>query len=1339
MAKLDVQRVRDLLQTFQLEKLFVEELGWSRAAAPKPKSIIVANLHVSRTQIAELGGVVVFEVTTADGTIPSAKQQAAIHKEISKTHYENVLIFLDKARTQSLWYWVKRDGKKSYPRPHLFVKGQPGDLFLSNIASMVVDLGELDEHGNIAVTEVARRVKDALDVERVTKKFYEDYRTEHVRFVELIEGVDDERDRQWYASVLLNRLMFIYFLQRKFFIDKGDGEYLQRRLETPEAGDDYWYYSTFLKTLFFEGFAKPELKRSSAAKKLLGEIKFLNGGLFLPHKIEEKYGDQIRIKNAAFENILDLFKRYSWNLNDTPGKDDNEIRPDVLGYIFEKYINQKAFGAYYTRTEITEYLCEQTINKLILEKVNGLLTSPGPGARSSRFETIADLLLNLDGFLCRQLLTDILPSLSILDPACGSGAFLVAALNTLINTYSAVIGRIEFLNDNYLNKWLREARRDHPSISYFIKKRIITDNLFGVDIMEEASEIAKLRLFLTLVASAETAAQLEPLPNIDFNLLTGNSLIGLMHVDDKEFDKRHAQGNLFRKGYGELLAETKRKIDLYRKNAAYSESLVDLRDEIDELKKETALTLDEILLAEFQKLGIKFEQATWDEKKNKEGKSIKRPLKLSDITALKPFHWGFEFDDVINHRGGFDVIITNPPWETFEPNVREFFFAEGALDSKKQLDIKDFEKELAHLLTDARVLKDWLDYKARFNYQRIYFRDAGQYANQTPLIDGKRHRGKDINLYKLFLEQAFNLLRPQGLCGIVIPSGVYTDLGAKRLRELLFECSEVTGLFCFENRKEIFEGVHRSFKFVVLSFQKAGKTRRFPAAFMRHDVDELSNFPSDDAVRIDIDLIKKIAPDSLAVMEIKDPLDEQVTRKMARFPLLGEQVDDSWSFEIHREFNMTDDADLFHKVKTKGMLPLIEGKMIHQFSHQFAPPRYWLNEREAADRLLIWRKRSIQNALQIYAVQAEDDAEPLLDYKSYRLAFRDVAASTNERTMIMTLLPPNVFCPHTMSLERVYGIALQDGKPNVNVQLMSNRQRLFLCGVMNSFAVDAWLRRSVTNHVSFFIVYGVPVPRLSEGDSKFDDIVDRVSRLICVTSDFDNLARQLDMSVDESPIQDLHMRRQLRAEIDSLVAHLYGLTEEEFTHILSTFPIVEQSVKDAALDAYREFAPKPGDQEIAALIAKGESNILEFKSSARWDFKQNKQNKAMEDVVVKTVAAMLNTDGGNLLIGVDDNRKVIGLEYDYKLFSKPDKRDAYENFLTTLLLGNFGKGSSALISITIHELEGKDVAKVAAKPSPRPVFVKDDKGEHLYIRAGNSTRLLSTKEALDYCRIRWPN
>jgi DNA-binding NtrC family response regulator len=174
-----------------------------------------------------------------------------------------------------------------------------------------------------------------------------------------------------------------------------------------------------------------------------------------------------------------------------------------------------------------------------------------------------------------------------------------------------------------------------------------------------------------------------------------------------------------------------------------------------------------------------------------------------------------------------------------------------------------------------------------------------------------------------------------------------------------------------------------------------------------------------------------------------------------------------------------------------------------------------------------------------------------------------------------------------------------------------------------------------------------------------------------------------------------------------------------------------------AYEAYQQFLGKLDNLNIATLIAKRESNYLEFKSSARWDFKENKQNKAIEDMVVKTIAAFLNTDGGNLLIGVDDEHNVLGLEYDYKLFGKKDPRDAYENFLTTLLLNNFGKGCSVLISISIEELAGKDLARVVAKPSPKPVFVKDNKGEHLYIRAGNTTRSLTMREALDYCKVHW--
>src|SRR6266567_5498237 len=378
MLTFEIKRTRDHLQELDFKALF-NELGWNRPRNPNPVDMVIQDASYKRREIAELAGVAVFEIKAQDGKIPDAKMRRAIHKEISSLYHENLLIFLDTARTQSLWYWVKRDGTKHYPREHLYTKGQPGDLSLGKLQNMVFDVSEFDESGKISVLEVANRLKDALDVEKVTKQFYEDFREEHLRFLEYINGIADERQRRWYASVLLNRLMFIYFLQRKGFIDDGNHAYLNAKLdECKKQFSKDQYYEKFLKPLFFEGFAKPEEDRSPEAKKLLGKIKYLNGGLFLPHRVEIDNPD-IRIPDKAFENLLALFRRYSWNLNDTPGEDDDEINPDVLGYIFEKYINQKAFGAYYTAPEITEYLCERTIHYVILDKVRN---TPFPGTKS---------------------------------------------------------------------------------------------------------------------------------------------------------------------------------------------------------------------------------------------------------------------------------------------------------------------------------------------------------------------------------------------------------------------------------------------------------------------------------------------------------------------------------------------------------------------------------------------------------------------------------------------------------------------------------------------------------------------------------------------------------------------------------------------------------------------------------------------------------------------------------------------------------------------------------------------------------------------------------------------
>lgn len=256
-------------------------------------------------------------------------------------------------------------------------------------------------------------------------------------------------------------------------------------------------------------------------------------------------------------------------------------------------------------------------------------------------------------------------------------------------------------------------------------------------------------------------------------------------------------------------------------------------------------------------------------------------------------------------------------------------------------------------------------------------------------MNGKK-AGTDINLYKLFTEQCFNLLRLGGECGIVIPSGIYTDLGTKQLREMLFSQTKVTGLFCLENRKEIFEGVHRSFKIVVLTFVKGSITTEFPSAFMRHEVQELQRFPSNDSLQISIDMVRQLSPDSLSVMEFKNQVDIRIAEKMLKFALLGEKIEGKWNLRLTREFDMTNDSHLFKQQSDKGRLRLYEGKMIHQFTHLYAEPRYWVGEQEGRKALL---KRN------------ESDNGQKVDYQSYRLGFRAIARNTDARTLIIGVLP----------------------------------------------------------------------------------------------------------------------------------------------------------------------------------------------------------------------------------------------------------------------------------------------------------------------------------------------
>jgi hypothetical protein len=747
---LDTARARQYLRDFNLKRLFVEELGWEHHAATHEVHVDSRSYRLSG--IAHKRGFAALLCQPgADGRIPDYATRRKIDRQVTRLAHEHLVVFVDEDKATQIWQWLKKEpGKPVACRERSYHQGQTGELLIQQLQSLAFSI---EEEVGLALPDVTVRVRAALDVEKVTKRFYDSFRTEHAAFLKFLKGIPDDDMQRWYVSVMLNRLMFIYFIQKKRFLDSNPN-YLQHKLAESKKRRKDRFYSDFLCPLFFEGFAKDERHRSAEMNTLLGNVPYLNGGLFLRHQIEERYGSEIKIADAGFEKLFDFFEQYTWHLDERALKKDDEINPDVLGYIFEKYINQKQMGAYYTREDITGYISLNTVIpslfdqarkeckiafegqhsvwrllpndpdryiydalkkgahlKLPPEIAAGLndvsarteWNKPAPEecalpteiwrevvARRTRYEevrsrlaagelrSINDLITyNLD---IRQFAQDVIESsegpellrafykavkkVSVLDPACGSGAFLFAVLNILESLYEACLDRMQVFLDELAQS--REKHRPekfvdfkkelervaaHPNRKYFIYKTIIVNNLFGADIMEEATEICKLRLFLKLVAQIERLDQLEPLPDIDFNIRAGNSLVGYASYDDV---KRAVTSKLDFENAMEHIEEKAQEIDrlfaLFRQ--MQSDQKVESKDFTEakqELLRRLKILEDELNHYLAGEYGVKPNDRSSYEKW---------------LVSHKPFHWFIEFYGILKD-GGFDSVIGNPPYVVF--------------------------------------------------------------------------------------------------------------------------------------------------------------------------------------------------------------------------------------------------------------------------------------------------------------------------------------------------------------------------------------------------------------------------------------------------------------------------------------------------------------------------------------------------------------------------------------------------------------------------------------------------------------------------------------------------
>jgi hypothetical protein len=304
---LNIAQVRDCLRSYNFDSLFVNELGWERYETPHKVSVDGQTYTLS--PVAEKRGLAVFSCSASgDGHFPDYATRRKVERQVAKFVREHLIIYVDKARGIQTWQWVKREsGRPEACREHTYHHEQSGEALIQKLRSLVFTL---EEEEDLSIVDVTSRTRAAFDVERITKRFYDRFKSEHGAFLKFLKGIPGEELQRWYASVMLNRLMFIYFIQKKGFLD-NEIDYLRNKLnQSKERGADR-YYKGFLCTLFFKGFAEKESERSEATNLLLGRVPYLNGGLFLLHQIEELHGKEIQIADKAFERLFDFFENQS--------------------------------------------------------------------------------------------------------------------------------------------------------------------------------------------------------------------------------------------------------------------------------------------------------------------------------------------------------------------------------------------------------------------------------------------------------------------------------------------------------------------------------------------------------------------------------------------------------------------------------------------------------------------------------------------------------------------------------------------------------------------------------------------------------------------------------------------------------------------------------------------------------------------------------------------------------------------------------------------------------------------------------------------------------------------
>ncbi len=694
------------------------------------------------------------------------------------------------------WILVKFDGSSNQIKDIHKVDLRPVFSLFLNPKAPVTEKTVRDEIRNLLLLrrDNLRRLITGFLVneeelkDEITQRFYNEY----VRYVFgldkdgkktgeicLIDSVIPPRGaavtrKELFSVLTMNRLFFITFLAEKGIIHQNLLSGLYKKYET--ASLPQTFYSTYLKPLFYEVFNKSPEKRRSFVNddELYRAIPYLNGGLFRKAFDGE---DDYDISNNSIKIIIDNLLNYNLLYDYKIGlSEEADLKPEILGYIFEKTINyisgtgtnkQKMEGAYYTPEDVVNFIVEETLVRKILDKMKeGLANAGWKETDLVGYNSIEDILEYMPNNPKHSVaMLNALDSIKVIDPACGSGHFLTTAVNVLTRIEASILLAIGKTPD-----------------LYELKRKVVSYNIFGVDMDDIGAEITKLRLWLSIISEMRDRRDNKTLPNIDFNIISGNTLIGQL--------KENVALPISSMGSEFLDQEN---IDQLANFAS------DRKDEIMQLLRSDRVSdlqkAYQILLSMYP--WESGEKAVWArdflEKINRQlyaalnasfysyvAGSIDSPRKMKDVwkslSTSKPLHWSFDFTSILE-SGGFDVIIGNPPY----------------------IEDKDYSENELSIIKGTRKTKS---------------------SSKIPLIYESKNCG---NTYAYFIERSINLLKSDGRFGFIVPISLVSTDRMAPIREIIHNNSNEVEYYNFDDRPgKIFSGIEDCRSTIVITNKGEG-------------------------------------------------------------------------------------------------------------------------------------------------------------------------------------------------------------------------------------------------------------------------------------------------------------------------------------------------------------------------------------------------------------------------------------------------------------------------------------------------------------------------------------